>query len=102
MRWLFRLVVLSLAVLGAKFLYDTVMSRRSELRGTADRLRDRTSSAAREMGASLADAAKTVAAQKEQIEETAVSQAREMQSALREAKDDVVADTGNAQAQGAV
>jgi hypothetical protein len=92
MRYVFRLIVLGLAVLGAKFLYEAFVSRRPELRATVDKFRSRTSSAAREMGASIADAAKTVADQADEVERTAVTQAREVQTAVRDAKDEVVGD----------
>src|SRR5262245_37917538 len=61
MRFVFRILVLALAAIGAKFVYDTFMMRREEFRNTADTLLNRTSSAAQEMRASVTEAATNIA-----------------------------------------
>jgi hypothetical protein len=61
MRFLFRLVVLALAAVGAKTLYDQFAPKAAELRGPAGGVIDSAKSAARDVGQHAKDAASEVA-----------------------------------------
>jgi hypothetical protein len=61
MRFLFRLVVLALAAVGAKTLYDQFAPKAAELRGPAGGVIDSAKSAARDVGQHAKDAASDVA-----------------------------------------
>jgi hypothetical protein len=60
MRFLFRLVVLALAAVGAKTLYDQFAPKAAELRGPAGGVIDSAKSAARDVGQHAKDAAADV------------------------------------------
>jgi hypothetical protein len=61
MRFLLRLVVLALAAVGAKALYDQFAPKAAELRGPAGDVIDSAKSAARDVGQHAKDAATDVA-----------------------------------------
>jgi hypothetical protein len=61
MRFLFRLVVLALAAVGAKALYDQFAPKAAELRGPAGNVLDTAKTAARDVGQHAKDAATEVA-----------------------------------------
>jgi hypothetical protein len=61
MRFLFRLVVLALAAMGAKALYDRFAPKAAELRGPAGDVLDSAKSAARDVSQHAKDAANEVA-----------------------------------------
>jgi hypothetical protein len=60
MRFLFRLVVLALAAVGAKTLYDQFAPKAAELRGPAGGVIDSAKNAARDVGQHAKDAAADV------------------------------------------
>lgn len=99
MRMLFRLVILALAAVGAKTVYEAVASHKDQLRDTGTRLADRTTSAAQQVGTKLSSAATDVAQTAERnaadVSETAKGQLDEVKSAAQDAKDEVARELGS-------
>lgn len=94
MRFLIRLVVLALAALGAKTLYDILAPRREELTRTGADLVARTKTAAREVAGTASDAttraASVVHESAVDITDTAVQQVNDVKAAAGEARDEVL------------
>lgn len=101
MRFLFRLAVLALAAVGVKALYDKLAPRQDQLRASADTFLDRTTAAARGVGAKVSDAAQDVAATAQSnatdVRDAARSGADEVRAAAEQARDEIVdaADAGD-------
>jgi hypothetical protein len=89
-RLLFRLIVLALAALGAKSLYDRLAPHADDLKATGTDLVDRASSATRDLGKSVTDATQQVVgnAKKgaEDVKATAVDAAHEVKDAAVDAQ----------------
>jgi len=93
MRFLIRLVVLALAALGAKALYDLLALRRDELASTGADLVARTKTAAREVVGTVSDATKGAASAVQEsataVASSAAEQASEVKAAAADARDEV-------------
>jgi len=96
MRFLFRLVVLALAALGAKTLYDMLAPKQDQLRSSADTFLDRTTSAARDVGAKVTGAAKNLASTAQSnaadVKDAALEGADRVRSAAEQARDELAQD----------
>ncbi len=92
MRFLFRLVVLALAAVGAKTLYDKLAPHRDEFKRTGADFVDRTTSAAREVAGKAQEASQRVASTAQQgageVRDTAMQKAQDVKSAAEDAKDE--------------
>lgn len=95
-RLLFRLIVLTLAALGAKSLYDRLAPHADDLRATGNDLVERASSATRDLGRSVTDATQQVVGTAKDgagdVKATAVDAVNEVKDAAVDAQASV-ADT---------
>ena len=82
MRFLFRLVVLALAAVGAKSLYEKLAPKQDQFRSSADTFLGRTQAAARDVTSKVADAAQNLAS-------TAQTNAAEVKDAALQGADQV-------------
>ncbi len=89
-RLLFRLIVLALAALGAKSLYDRLAPHADELEATGTDLVDRASTATRDLGKSVTDATQQVVGTAKKgagdVKATAVDAANEVKDAAGDAQ----------------
>jgi hypothetical protein len=96
MRFLFRLVVLVLAAVGVKALYEKLAPRQDQLRSTADTFLDRTTTAARDVGARVSDAAQIIADNAHRnaadVRDAAAEGAGRVRAAAEDARDELAAD----------
>lgn len=94
MRFLIRLVVLGLAAVGAKTVYDWLATRREDVQRTGSDLAGRTTTAVRAVAHQATDAARRVADVVQEsasgIADTAAEQAREVQAAAVDARDEAL------------
>ena len=89
MRILIRLAILALAAFGAKSLYDQLYPRRDDVRAAGSDFAERATSAVREVGAKVQDAAQRVG-------DTTQRSAADVLTTVREQADEVRAATGDA------
>lgn len=99
MRFLIRLAVLGLAAVGAKALYDKLAPKQDQLRSSADTFVDRTTTAARDLGTKVSDAAHSLASTAQtnaaDVTDAARKGADEVRAAAEQAKDDLTRDDAN-------
>jgi gas vesicle protein len=90
MRMLVRLVILALAVIGAKALYDKFAPHADNLKQTGAEFIERAGSAARDVGAKVSDATQDVATTAKEsvgaVKATAQDKAEEVRAAADDAK----------------
>jgi hypothetical protein len=89
-RLLIRLVVLALAALGAKTLYDRFAPHTDDLKTTGYEFVDRAGSAARDVGSAVTDATQKVAATAKESANDVMTTAQDKAADVKAAADDAV------------